>query len=290
MAPLSPTIKGMLWMVATGVLFTILNAIMKKVSEQLDPWVVGWLRYLLGAFVMLPWVLRHGLARARPSSHRVQLLRGLFHTAGLVLWFAALPVVTLAELTAIGFSVPLFICLGAVLFLGEHISATRWAAVLVGFGGVILVVQPWEGVGFSGVSLGGLLLLGSAPLFSGSFLMAKYLTRREPSDVIVLWQHAWVSLLFLPFALVVWTHPSLEQWLWLSLCGLLGAAGHYCTNRAFHVADISATQSIKFLDLVWAVLLGLAMFGTMPAGWTVIGGMVIMVSTLWLARRESRGT
>jgi len=280
----------MLWMLATGVLFTVLNAILKKVSEQADPWVVGWLRYLLGALVMLPPVLRHGLARARPSSHRLQLMRGLFHTVGLVLWFAALPVVTLAELTAIGFSVPLFICLGAVLFLGERMSAARWAAVLVGFGGVILVVQPWQGGGFSGVSLGVLLLLGSAPLFSGSFLMAKYLTRREPSEVIVLWQHAWVSALFLPFALVRWTNPDPAQWLWLVLCGLLGAAGHYCTNRAFHAADISATQSVKFLDLVWAALLGLAMFGTIPAGWTLIGGTVILVSTLWLARRESRGT
>ncbi|MBM3368752.1 MAG: DMT family transporter [Betaproteobacteria bacterium] len=277
-------------MVATGVLFTVLNALMKKMSEQLDPWVVGWLRYLLGALVILPPVLRYGLARVRPSSHRLQFVRGLFHAGGLVLWFAALPMVSLAELTAIGFSGPLFICLGAVLFLGERMSAARWAAVLIGFGGVILVVQPWEGEGFSGVSLGVLLLLGSAPLFSGSFLIAKYLTRREASDVIVLWQHAWVSLLILPLAWLVWVNPTPEQWLWLTVCGLLGAAGHYCTNRAFRVADISATQSIKFLDLVWAALLGLALFGTMPAGWTLIGGAVIMVSTLWLARRESRGT
>ncbi|MGQ0512652.1 MAG: DMT family transporter [Betaproteobacteria bacterium] len=290
MAPLSPVLRGMLWMVATGVLFTVLNTILKKVSEQLDPWVVGWLRYLLGALIMLPPVLRHGLARIRPSSHRLQVLRGMFHTGGLVLWFAALPMISLAELTAIAFSGPLFICLGAVLFLGERMSPARWAAVMIGFGGVILVIHPWEGDGFSGVSLGVLLMLGSAPLFSGGFLVAKFLTRRDPSDVIVLWQHVWVSALFLPFALSRWAAPSLEQWSWLVLCGLLGAAGHYCTTRAFHVADISATQSVKFLDLVWAALLGFAVFGTVPAGWTVVGGIVILVSTLWLARRESRGT
>lgn len=280
----------MLWMVANGVLFTVLNTILKKVSEELDPWVVGWLRYMLGALVMLPPVLRHGLAGIRPSSHRLQLLRGVFHTGGLVLWFAALPMIGLAELTAIAFSGPLFICLGAVLFLGERMSPARWAAVMIGFGGVILVIHPWEGEGFSGVSLGVLLMLASAPLFSGGFLVAKFLTRRDPSDVIVLWQHVWVSALFLPFALSRWAAPTLEQWLWLCLCGLLGAAGHYCTTRAFHVADISATQSVKFLDLVWAALLGFAVFGTVPTGWTVAGGAVILVSTLWLARRESRGT
>jgi len=286
---LSPTVRGMLWMAATGVLFTFLNTILKMVSHDLDPWVVGWLRYALGALVMLPAVLRHGLARGRPTSgHRLHIVRGVFHTGGLVLWFAALPAITLAELTAIGFSAPLFICLGAVLFLGERMSAERWAAVLVGFGGVILVVHPWEGSGFSGVSLGVLLMLGSAPLFSGGFLIAKFLTRRDQADVIVLWQHLWVSVLFLPFAIVRWAPPGLEQWGWLVLCALLGTASHYCTTRAFHVADISATQSVKFLDLVWAALLGFAVFGTVPAGWTVAGGMVILVSTLWLARRESR--
>ena len=69
----------------------------------------------------------------------------------------------------------------------------------------------------------------------------------------------------------------------------LGAGGHYCMTRAFRVADISAIQSVKFLELVWAALLGLAMFGTVPAGSSVIGGLVILASTLWLAKREARG-
>ena len=69
--------------------------------------------------------------------------------------------------------------------------------------------------------------------------------------------------------------------------GFLGAGGHYCSTRAFRVADISAVQSVRFLDLIWASLLGLAIFGTVPEGWTVAGGVVILVSTLWLARREA---
>ena len=74
----------------------------------------------------------------------------------------------------------------------------------------------------------------------------------------------------------------------LVLCGFLGAGGHYCMTRSFRVADISAVQSVKFLELVWAAILGLAMFGTRPAGWTLAGGVVILASTLWLARREAR--
>ncbi|MEW6689642.1 MAG: DMT family transporter [Pseudomonadota bacterium] len=276
----------MLWMAATGVLFTLLNATMKKLAHELDPWLVGFLRYLLGALVMLAPALHSG--HFWPKAPRLQLLRGAFHSGGMMLWFAALPLVTLAELTAIGFSGPLFICLGAVLFLNERMSAARWAAVLVGFAGVLLVVDPFGAGGFAGVSAGMLLMLASAPVFAGSFLVAKVLTRHERSDVVVLWQHLLVSAMLAPFALAAWAAPSAAQWTLLVACGFLGAGGHYCIVRAFRVADISAVQSVKFLELVWAALLGLAMFGTVPESSTVAGGVVILASTLWLARLEAR--
>ena len=284
----APVVRGMLWMAATGLIFVVMNTIMKKLSHELDPWLVGFLRYLLGAVVMLGPALRLGRHALWPKAPGLQLLRGLFHAGGMILWFAALPMVTLAELTAIGFSGPLFICLGAAMFLGERMSGARWAAVLIGFGGVVLVVKPWEVGGFAGISTGMLLMLASAPVFAGSFLVAKALMRYDRSEVVVLWQHLWVSVLLVGFAAAYWANPSPAQWALLILCGFLGAGGHYCMVRAFRVADISAVQPVKFLELVWASFLGVLVFGTMPAGATVIGGVVILASTLLLARHESR--
>ena len=152
----------------------------------------------------------------------------------------------------------------------------------------MIVLQPWHGGGFASVSPGMLLMLASAPVFAGSFLVAKVLTRHERSDVMVLWQHLLVSLLLAPFALLWWMPPSAGQWALLVICGFIGAGGHYCMVRAFRVADISAVQSVKFLELVWAAILGFAMFGAVPANWTVVGGVVILGSTLWLARKEAR--
>jgi len=97
-----------------------------------------------------------------------------------------------------------------------------------------------------------------------------------------------VTLLLLPFAITWWMMPAPGQWALLLFCGFLGAGGHYCMTRAFRVADISAVQSVRFLELVWAAILGFIIFGTTPAGWTLAGGVVILASTLWLARRESR--
>jgi len=284
----NPTVRGMLWMAATGVLFIVLNTTMKWLAHDLDPWLVGFLRYLMGVLVILPPALRLGLRELWPRAPKLQFARGLFHAGGMTLWFAALPMVSMAELTAIGFTGPLFICVGAVLFLKERMTGARWVAVVVGFTGVLLVVSPWKGAGFSGVSFGILLMLTSAPVFAGSFLIAKALTRYERPDVVVLWQHIWVSLLLLPVAIVYWSTPTAAQWGLLIVCGVLGAAGHYCMTRAFRVADISAVQSVKFLELVWASITGFIIFGTVPGFWTVVGGAIIFASTLWLARRETR--
>jgi drug/metabolite transporter (DMT)-like permease len=280
----------MLWMAATGVLFIVLNALMKKLSHEMDPWLVGFLRYSIGAVVMLASTLRFGLRAMWPRQPGLQIVRGAFHAGGMMLWFAALPLVTLAELTAIGFSGPLYICIGAVLFLNERMTGARWAAVLLGFFGVLLVVHPFDGQSFTGVSFGMLLMLASSPVFAASFLIAKVLTRRERTDVMVLWQHVLVSAFLVPFALGFWSPPDAAQWAVLIFCGFVGAAGHYCMTRAFGVADISAVQTVRFLELIWAALLGFVLFGTLPTGWTVAGGVVILAATLWLARRESRGT
>ena len=277
-------------MVATGVIFIVMNALMKKLSHEMEPWLVGFLRYSIGAVVMLALTLRLGLSTLWPKQPGLQVVRGAFHAGGMMLWFAALPLVTLAELTAIGFSGPLYICIGAVLFLGERMTGPRWAAVLVGFLGVVLVVHPFDGQSFTTISFGMVLMLASSPVFAASFLVAKVLTRRERTDVMVLWQHILVSLFLAPLALSLWSAPNAAQWTLLVVCGFMGAAGHYCMTHAFSVADISAVQTVRFLELVWAALLGFLLFGTLPTGWTVAGGVVILAATLALAQREARGT
>ncbi len=282
------TVRGMLWMALAGALFIVLNSMMKHLASQFDPWMVGLLRYVMGAVVIAGASLRLGLRTLWPRSPRLQLVRGLFHAGGMIIWFSALPRVGLTELTAIAFSGPIFICLGAVLFLNERMTGARWVAILVGFAGVLLVLNPGTSAGFAGISSGMLLMLASQPVFAGSYLVAKALAGRERSEVIVLWQHLWVVVLLAPLALPHWTPLSALQWALIVACGFFGAGGHYCMMRAFRVADISAVQTVKFLELVWAGILGFLVFGSVPASATVLGGAVILASTLLLARHESR--
>jgi drug/metabolite transporter (DMT)-like permease len=112
------------------------------------------------------------------------------------------------------------------------------------------------------------------------------LTRSEKAGVIVVWQAVSVALFSLPMALWVWQAPTPLQWLGFAVGGLLGSGGHYCLTRSFRAADISSTQSVKFLDLIWAALLSWLLFADLPTQSTLIGGAVIAAATLWVARRE----
>lgn len=280
----TPATRGLAWSIAAGLFFTVLNAVMRRLTLDLHPMQAQFLRYLFGLLVLLPVVLQRGVRHYRPRSVRAQFTRGALHTMGLLLWFAALPRIALADTTAIGFTTPLFILLGAWLFFREPMRWERWLATGIGFAGVLIVVGP-KLSGSAGAYQ--LLMLGSAPVFAASYLLTKALTRTETAGVILVWQAISVSLFSLPMAIVHWQWLAPAQWAGFALCGLLGSSGHYCLTRSYAAADISATQSTKFLELVWSAVMGWLIFSDIPSASTVAGGAVICASTLWVARRES---
>lgn len=283
-----PPLQGMLWAMAAGFIFSLLNAVSRLLVQQVDPFQSQFLRYLFGLLVFLPMVLRQGWTACRPQSMTPHFIRGGVHTLGLVLWYLALAQVPLADTTAIGFTTPLFIMLGAWLFLREPMRWERWLATGLGFAGMLIVISPqlsWSAT--SGPGWHHLLMLGSAPLFAASFLLTKNLTRTESSSTIVLWQALTITVLSLPLALPGWQPLGLWLWAGFVLSGLLGSAGQYCITQSFRAADISATQSVRFLDLIWAAWLGWVLFGEAPTVSTLVGGLLISAATVWVTHRES---
>ena len=281
----SPTTRGLLWTSAAGLTFSMLNALMRALTLHIDPFQAQFLRYFFGLLVLLPVMWHQGLARYRPQQVGPQFTRGAVHALGLCLWFTALPRIPLADMTAIGFTGPIFIMIGAYVFFKEPMRWARWLACGLGFVGVLIVVGPR----LSGQ--GGwyhLVMLASAPVFAASFLLTKALTRHDTPTVIVVWQSVSVSLFSLPLALLNWQWLTPWQWGAFLLCGLLGSAGHYCLTRSYLAAEISATQSAKFLDLMWSALMGWLLFSDVPSQSTLAGGMLICAATLWVARHESR--
>jgi drug/metabolite transporter (DMT)-like permease len=280
-------------MVVSGLLFTVLNALVRSLSQQFDPYQTQFLRYFFGLLVLVPWIVHSGPQAFKPQHVGSHFLRGGLHTVGLWMWFSALPQIPLADTTAIGFTGPIFVMLGAYWLFREPMRWERWLATGLGFAGVMVVVWPKLSWSAAMTGSGGgwyhLIMLASSPVFAASFLLTKAQTKFESPRTILVWQCVSISLLSLPAALMHWTHPHLMQWCLFALCGLLGSAGHYCQTRAIHVADVGATQSPKFLELVWAACLGWIAFGDVPSQSTLIGGLIISAATLWVSRREARG-
>lgn len=277
----------MLWAVTAGAVFAVLNTLMRHLSLELHPIQTLFLRYASGLAIMMPLVLSQGIGNYRTKTLRGQLGRGVAHTTGLAFWFIALPHLPLAYTTALNFTAPIFILLGAALFLGERMRPARWLAVLGGFVGVLVIVWPKLAATDADFTYT-LIMLCSAPMFAASFLIAKALTRYDKPSVIVFWQSLTVSIMAAPFGYWFWQEVSPVQWGLFVITGVLGTLGHWCLTRAYAIADISASQPVKFLDLIWASILGFLVFNDRPTASTLAGGAIIIAVTIWIAQHERR--
>ena len=181
-----PNLRGILWVGMSGVLFALLNVFTLIPSQHLNPYVMAFMRYFFGTLMLLPIVMKLGVDRAMSTNRLpLHLFRGCIHACGMFLWFVGLPLTTLASITALGFTGPIFVTIGAAMFLGEKVRMRRWMAVLVGFAGAMIIIRP--GVGDLG--LGAICILISTPIFSASNLISKALARTETANKIVIWQH-----------------------------------------------------------------------------------------------------
>ena len=280
---LPANMRGILWVGLSGFLFALLNVFTLIPSQHLNSYVMAFMRYFAGTLILMPLIYRVGLHRVLHSRRRgLHVFRGTIHACGMFLWFAALPITGLAEITALGFTGPIFVTIGAALFLGEDVRLRRWAAVLVGFGGAMIIIRP----GVATIGLGAILILISTPIFSASNLISKALARTDGAETIVVWQHFVIVLCAFPVALWFWQTPQWTDLLWFVAAGLCGTGGHICQQRGYQIADITLLQPIGFLSLIWNTIFGF-FFNQRPDIWTFVGAAVIFASALYISHREA---
>ena len=276
-------LAGIAWMLVTGLLFVAVTGTVRYLGSDMPAVQAAFIRYLFGLILIAPILLR--LRGNRPNSGMMGLyvLRGLFHGLAVMLWFYAMARIPIAEVTALGYTAPIFTTIGAALFLGEHLHARRILAVVAGFLGAIVILRP----GFQTIELGSLAQLAAAPLFAASFLLAKKMTGSQSPAVIVAMLSIFCTLTLLPGALLEWRSPSLDELFLLFLTAVFATAGHYTLTRAFEAAPITVTQPAAFLQLVWAALLGLIAFGEPLDPWIFLGGGIVVAAVTYIAHREA---
>lgn len=275
-----PVIAAIGLMVLGSGLLSSQHAIIRHVSPDITGIESTFFRNIFGLVTLLPWLLRVGPAGLRTKRFGMHVMRATTNALANVAFFTALATVPLANATALNLAVPLFVCIGAALFLRERIDGGRWLGVVIGLAGALVIVRP----GVQAVSVGMLLVLASTLFAAVTRLQAKSLSATDSSRAIVAWGAILMTPVTLVPALFVWVWPQGWEWLFMFLIGALGALGQVAFVRAYALADISFAEPMVFTRLLWAAGIGLLWFGEFPGPWTWIGGAMIVAGITLMAR------
>lgn len=276
-------LTGIFWMLVTGFCFLAVTVLVKYMGPRLPAAEAAFIRYAMGLVVLLPAVGTLRAAHLTKRQWSLFGLRGLCHAMGVILWFYSMTRISIAELTALNYLAPIYVTVGAALFLGEKLALRRIMAVLLGLAGAAIILRP----GFREVSPGHLAMLVAAVVFAGSYLLAKVLTNEVRPAIIVGMLSIFVTLGLAPFAFSVWIAPTGQELMLLMAVAVFATTGHYTMTLAFAAAPVMVTQPVTFLQLVWATALGALVFAEPVDIWVVLGGFVILGSVTFITWREA---
>jgi drug/metabolite transporter (DMT)-like permease len=277
-------LRGMALMTFAAFLSMAMAAIVKDLVHQLPPFEIVFFRQLFGTLLLGPILLKSGWGAFRTQRLGMHTVRAAFNLVAILAYFLSLGLIPFAEVTALGFTSPLFASLLAVLILGEAVRLPRVIGLLLGLTGSLIILRP----GIVDVSVGSLYAVGAAASWAAAMTCIKSLARTDSSVAIAFF----ASFLQLPMALIiaafVWEWPTLEQLGLLFVISVIGTTAQVSLSQAFRDADSTVILPMDFTKLVWASLFGFVLFAEIPDPWVWVGGAVVFSGVLWVAYSESR--
>ena len=279
-----PPIRGMTLMMIAAMLNMSMAAILKGLVNELPVFEVAFFRHFFGTMILLPLLLRPGANPFRTQRFSMHCMRAVLNIVAILAYFTAVSLIPLTQVTALGFTSPLFASLFAVLILGEVMRRSRITGLLLGLAGAVIILRP----GFQEISIGAMLALGSALFWAGAMTCIKSLSRTDPSVAVVFY----AAFLQLPIAFVltlfVWRTPTLAQLGLMVIIAIIGTLAQLSITQAFRQADSSVVLPMDFTKLIWASILGYFLFAELPDIWAWIGGAVVFSGVLWVGYSEAR--
>jgi len=277
--------KAILLVLGAMAAFSVMDATGKFLTDHFHAVQIVWGRYMFFILCLVPLLLtgdrprRRRLATGRPG---LQVARGIAMMASAMIFVLSLTALPLAQATAISFASPFFTTVLSIPFLGETVRARRWTAIAVGFGGILVVVRP----GTAAFDPMMLLPICSALCWAFGLVITRKMGRDEDPLTTLLYTAA-IGLIGTS-ALVwrVWLAPDVVGWLLLAALGAFNTGGQLLLIRGFQRAPASVLAPFSYSTMVWATLLGFAVWGTIPDTYTWVGALIIVASGLYIWHRE----
>lgn len=282
-APERQHLRGIVLMIGAYAMFSLLDASAKYLLPQLNPPTIVFMRYLTGLVFALLWIAsRRELALFHSEHPRTQALRGVLLLASTAFNFTALQYLQLAQTAAIMFSNPLWVCALSHLMLNERVGPRRWAAVIAGFGGVLIIMRP----GLEGFHPAMFLSLLAALTVALYQLTTRRVGADDKSETSLFYGTLWGTVFAFPAVVFSFQMPSSWQWPMLAFAGFCGSFGHYLLIAAHRIAPASLLAPFSYTQIIWMMMLGIILFGQIPDRMTLLGGMIVIASGLYVLHRE----
>lgn len=281
---LPPNMRGILWIMAAGVVLTVMSAIIKSLGTRIPVLEILFIRQVVMSAMLAPRILRNPVAAFATPNLKLHLLRVALSVVAMAAGFTAIVHLPLADAVAVSFSKSFFVTIFAMLILHEVVTRQRWIAVLMGFLGVVIMVRP-SADGLDPYAALGLL---SAACVGLIMVIIRKLAQREPLGTVLTYQAVGVGVVFALPALWLWVPPTAEEWPLLILVGVLSAIGQSFNFNGFRVGEATAVASADYLRLVYAAALGVVIFGEWPTVHALLGAALIIGTTGFAIRSEKR--
>lgn len=278
---LSATARGVSWMIASSFFYAFTYVTIRDLSATFSVFEITFFRALLGAAAMMPWLLRSGFGALRTSRWRLYAFRAVISYTGMVCWFYGLAHLPLADATAIMFTAPLLTIVFLSLLLGERVGHKRWAAILAGFIGAMIIIRP----GVIELSLATGALMWTAVSYGASNAATRALAMTERSNAVVFYMFATMIPLSIGPAAAEWTTPSWADLPVILAFGALSLASMQCMTRSLAAVSAYVVMPLFYLQLPFVAVLGFIFYGEVSDVWTWIGAIVICASgyaVVWL--------
>jgi drug/metabolite transporter (DMT)-like permease len=280
--PTTPHARAALLMLGSTLFFGAMAIMIRIASDTMSTYQIAFFRNLFGLLALLPFLWRGGPAVLKTRQLPRYLVRSAIGVGSMLCSFWAIGHLPMAQAISLSYSTPLFVTIAAVIFLHENVRMRRWSAVVIGFIGVLVIVQP----GSASFSAGTLVALSAAVLSGIVAIQIKQLSRVDAADTIVLYTYLfWVPLSLIP-ALFSWQWPHGIAWLYLVAIGIFGTGGQLLWTRALKLGDVSALTPISFMQLPLVTVAAWLLFGEDPSRWTILGAAIIFAANIYIAHRE----